>query len=124
MKPVGYEISDASFIRHYYRLLLVRLKKFKNLKHVVLIGVVLICVLTRDIVLLGDKNPIQNKLESVTEKIQKSNNQILKLQLVPNSLILHNNILFKFRPVRLSLEKSNPNYFMVKMYNETHHYLF
>lgn len=114
MKPVGYEISDASFIGHYYRLLLVRLQKFKNLKHLVLIGVVLVCILTRYVVMLGDKNPVQNKLESVTEKIQKSNNRILKLQLVPNSLILQNNSFFKSRPVRLSFEKSNPNYFMVK----------
>lgn len=114
MKPVGYEISDASFIGHYYRLLLVRLQKFKNLKHLVLIGVVLVCILTRYVVMLGDKTPIQNKLESVTEKIQKSNNRILKLQLVPNSLILQNNNFFKSRPVRLSSEKSNPNYFMVK----------
>lgn len=114
MKPVGYEISDASFIRHYYRLLLVRLQKFKNLKHVVLIGVVLVCILTRYVVLLGDKNPIQNKLESVTEKIQKSNNRILKLQFIPNSSILQNNKFFKLRPVRLNSEKSEPNYFMIK----------
>lgn len=114
MKPVGYEISDASFIGHYYRLLLVRLQQFKNLKHLVLIGVVLVCILTRYVVILGDKNPVQNKLESVTEKIQQSNNPVLKLQLVPNSLILHNNNFFKFRPVRLSSEKSDPNYFMVK----------
>ncbi len=114
MKPVEYTISDASFIGHYYRLLLVRLQKFKNLKHVVLIGVVLVCILTRYVVLLGDKNPIQNKLESVTEKIQKSNNQILKLQFVPNSSILQNNNFFKLRPVRLNSEKSEPNYLMIK----------
>lgn len=114
MKPVKHAISDTSFIGHYLRLLFVRLQKFKNLKHVVLIGVVLFCVLTRYIVLLSDKNPIQNKLETVTEKIQKSNNRILKLQLVPNSLILQKNILYKFRPVRLSPEKSNPSYFLVK----------
>lgn len=114
MKPVGYEISDASFIGHYYRLLLVRLQKFKNLKHLVLIGVVLVCILTRYVVILGDKTRVQNNLGSVTEKIQKPNNRILKLQLVPNSSILQNNKFFKFRPVRLNSIKSDPDYFMIK----------
>lgn len=114
MKPVEHTISDASFIGHYFRLLRIRLRKFKNLKHVVLIGVVLFCMLARYIVLLGDPNPVQNKPESVTEKFHKINSRIFKLQLVPTNLIINNQLFYNSQIIQFDNKKSNPTYFTAK----------
>ncbi|MGI4751726.1 MAG: hypothetical protein ACRYFB_13935 [Janthinobacterium lividum] len=111
MKPVENAISDASFIGHYFKLLVFHLHKFKTAKHVVLIGVVLICVLARYVALLDDKNQVQNKPESISEKYQKNPVQVDKLMLIPNSSNIKKNNFFKIRRIRLNPEKTDLKYF-------------
>lgn len=108
MKPAEHKISDASFIGHFFKLFVIRLKQFRTAKHIVLIGVVLICLLARYVVLLGDNNQI--KIQSVTEKYQKIRVRVPKLIFVPSASNLQNNNHLELRQVKFELLKNDFKY--------------
>ncbi|MGI4804194.1 MAG: hypothetical protein ACRYFL_05445 [Janthinobacterium lividum] len=108
MKPTEYKISDASFIGHYFKLLLIRLKQFKTAKHVVLFGVVLVCMLARYVVLLGDKSQLKTSI--VIEKYRRIRSQVPKIIVVPSSPASQINNFLKFRQVRFETVKTENPY--------------
>lgn len=109
MKPAEHKISDASFTGHYLKLLVIRLKKFKTAKHVVLIGVVLICLLTRYVVMLYDKS--QPKIQAVTEKYQKIRSRISKPMIIQDHLSWQKNDQ-TIRQIQFDLLKEDFRYFI------------
>lgn len=109
MKPVEHAISDASFIGHYFKILLSKLKQFKTAKHVVLISMVLVCIVVRYVALSFDKN--QNKIQSVTQKYQKVKSRIPKF--VPSGTVLQRNNFFKIRQVHFKEVQADVKYFLV-----------
>ncbi|RYE36288.1 MAG: hypothetical protein EOP42_03875 [Sphingobacteriaceae bacterium] len=109
MKPTEHKISDASFTGHYFKLLVIRLKQFKNAKHVVLVVIVLVCTLERYVVLSQEKNPA--KLQSVTRKNQKVKNQTPKF--IFNNAVWQQRDVLQFEQNNVNSAKTDGQYFFV-----------
>lgn len=109
MKPVEHSISDASFIGHYLKIIFTKLKQFKTAKHVVLISMVLICILTRYVVLSMDKGLV--KIQAVTKKLQKVRTSVPKFS--PNRSVSSQDNFLKFKQVKYNPIQTDAHYFLI-----------
>ncbi|WP_419803539.1 hypothetical protein [Mucilaginibacter sp.] len=109
MKPVEHAISDASFVGHYYKILLSKLKQFKTAKHVVLISMVLLCILVRYLVLSMDKSPV--KIQSITEKQQKPKAHVSKP--APNSAAFSQDDFSGLKQAQYNFVQTDASYFLI-----------